>query len=232
VNGEYSLLHDKVMIEIPVLAPEETLLFTLRHGVTELNRDKRVSGQTLDVPLLPEGIRQAEEARSRFAGTPLDVVISSPLARAIQTAEIVTRFSREAMEIDPLATERSFGRMEGLTRAEVESRFPEVRYLQIGHVGYSLNPPDGEPFPALHDRTRQCLHRLLERYRGRRVLISSHQTFLQQLHGVLQGLGPFEALHEDVLNLELNLFHLNPKGQLVTHRREQLAPWAVQYPSF
>ncbi len=220
------------MIALPALAPEETLLFTLRHGVTELNRDQRVSGQTLDVPLLPEGIRQAEEARDRFAGTPLDVVISSPLARAIQTAEIVTGFPREAMEIDPLATERSFGLMEGLTRAEVESRFPEVRYLQIGHVGYSLNPPRGEPFPALHDRARRFLQRLLERHRGRRILISSHQTFLQQLHGVLRGLDPFETLQHDLLNLELNLFHLNPHGHLVSYRREQLAPGAVRFPSF
>jgi len=220
------------MIEVPALAPGETLVFTLRHGVTELNRDKRVSGQTLDVPLLPEGIRQAEEARNRFAGTPLDLVISSPLARAIQTAEIVTGIPRDAMEIDPLVTERSFGRMEGLTRAEVEARFPEVQYLQIGPVGYSLNPPDGEPFPALHERTRRVLQRLLERHRGRRILISSHQTFLQQLHGALRGLGPFEALQHDILNLELNLFHLNPQGQLVSHRREQLVEWAVQYPSF
>src|SRR5256712_12674147 len=166
------------MIEVPTLAPAETLLLTLRHGVTELNRDKRVSGQTLDVPLLPEGIRQAEEARDRFAGTPLDVVISSPLARAIQTAEIVTGFPRTAIEIDPLATERSFGRMEGLTREEVESRFPEVRYLQIGHVGYSLNPPDGEAFPALHDRKRRFLQRPLARHRGRRVPPATHQHFL------------------------------------------------------
>jgi 2,3-bisphosphoglycerate-dependent phosphoglycerate mutase len=220
------------MIEIPVLAPNETLLLTLRHGVTELNRDKRVSGQTLDVPLLPEGIRQAEEARERFAGTPLDVVISSPLVRAIQTAEIVTGFSREAIEIDPQATERSFGRMEGLTRAEVEARFPEVRYLQIGHVGYSLNPPDGEPFPALQDRAKAFQHRQLERHRGRRILISSHQTFLQQLHGVLRGLSYLEALHNDILNLELNLFHLNAQGKLLSYRSQPLVPQASQYPSF
>lgn len=220
------------MIEVPALASEETLLFTLRHGVTELNRDKRVSGQTLDVPLLPEGIRQAEEARDRFAGTPLDVVISSPLVRAIQTAEIVTGFLREAIEIDPMATERSFGLMEGLTRVEVESRFPEVRYLQIGHVGYSLNPPGGEPFPTLHARARRFLQQLLERHRGRRLLISSHQTFLQQLHGVLRSRGPFEALRHDILNLELNLFHLNLQGHLASHRTELLAPQATQYPSF
>lgn len=220
------------MIDVPVLAPGETLLFTLRHGVTELNRDQRVSGQTLDVPLLPEGIHQAEEARDRFGGTPVDVVISSPLSRAIRTAEIVTGFPREAIEIDPLCTERSFGLMEGLTRSQVESRFPEVQYLQIENIGYSLNPPGGEPFGALHDRARRFLQRVLERHRGRQILISSHQTFLQQLHGVLRGFDPFEALRHDLLNLELNLFHLDPHGDLVSHRDELLVPRAVQYPSF
>lgn len=220
------------MIEIPVLGPGETLLFTLRHGLTELNRDKRVSGRTLDVPLLPEGVRQAEDARDRFAGTPVDVVISSPLVRAIRTAEIVTGFSREAIEIDPLCIERSFGRMEGLTGAEVEARFPEVRYLQIGHIGYSLNPPGGEPFDALADRARRFLQGVLQRHRNKRLLISSHQTFLQQLHGVLRGLDPLQSLHYDILNLELNLFHLGPQGDLLSHRSEQLVTWAAQYPSF
>lgn len=220
------------MIEIPTLAPNDTLVLTLRHGLTEMNRDKRVSGQTIDVPLLEEGIRQAQEARDRFAGTPLDVVISSPLVRAIRTAEIVTGFPSPAIEIDPLCNERSFGVMEGLTRAEVESRFPEVRYMQIGHIGYSLNPPGGEPFPALHDRARAFLHGALQRHLGRRILISSHQTFLQQLHGVLRGLDPFQALQDDILNLELNLFHLGPRAELKQHRSELLVPSAGTFPSF
>lgn len=220
------------MLEIPILAPQETLMFTLRHGLTELNRDKRVSGRTLDVPLLPDGVRQAEDARDRFAGTPVDIVISSPLVRAIRTAEIVTGFSREAIEIDALCNERSFGLMEGLTRAEVEARFPEVQYLQIRHVGYSLNPPGGELFDALAARARRFLQGVLQRHRGRRILISSHQTFLQQLHGVLRGFDPFQALHYDILNLELNLFHLDPQGDLISHRSEQLVPGAARFPSF
>ncbi|MGH2399367.1 MAG: histidine phosphatase family protein [bacterium] len=220
------------MIEIPKLAPEETLLSTVRHGLTELNRDKRVSGQTLDVPLLDEGIRQAEEARERFAGTPLDVVISSPLRRAIQTAEIVTGFPEHAIEIDPLCNERSFGKMEGLKRADIEARFPEVRYLQIGHIGYSLNPPGGELFPALQDRARRFLQGVLQRHRGRRVLVSSHQTFLQQLHGVLRGLEPSQALEHDILNLELHVFHLGPHDDLLSDRSELLVPSSGQFPSF
>lgn len=220
------------MIVIPTLAAEDTLLLTVRHGLTELNRDKRVSGQHVDVPLLEEGVRQAEEARERFAGTPIDVVISSPLRRAIHTAEIVTGVPTVAIEIDPLCNERSFGKMEGLTRADIETRFPEVRYLQIGHIGYSLNPPGGEVFPALQDRARRFLEGLLRRHRRKRILVSSHQTFLQQLHGVLHGLEPLQALESDILNLELNVFHISPVGDLLSHRSELLVPSSGRFPSF
>jgi broad specificity phosphatase PhoE len=220
------------MIEAPALAPGETLIWTLRHGLTELNRDKRIGGRLLDVPLLEEGIRQAEEARAAFAGTPVDVAIASPLRRAIHTAEIVTGWPRESIVIDELCTERSFGRMDGLTRAQVEMQFPDVRYLEIGHIGYSLNPPEGEPFPALQARARQFLQRLLDRNRGRRVLVSSHQNFLQQLHGVLRGEDPFQALRWDILNLELNMFHLDSHGNARGHRVVQLVPSAAQHPSF
>lgn len=220
------------MIQAPALAAGETLIWTLRHGLTELNRDKRIGGQRLDVPLLEEGIRQAEEARAAFAGTPVDAVIASPLGRAIHTAQIVTGWARESIAIDELCTERSFGLMDGLTRAQVATQFPDVRYLQIGHVGYSLNPPEGEPFPALQARARQFLLRLLEHHRGRRVLVSSHQNFLQQLHGVLRGEDPFQALRWDILNLELNMFHLDPHGSVRGHRTVQLVPSAAQHPSF
>ena len=220
------------MIKIPALDAGDTLIYTLRHGLTELNRDKRIGGQSLDVPLLPEGVNQAEEARARFAGTPVDIVISSPLRRAVHTAEIVTGWSREAIILDALCMERSFGRLDGFTRPQVEAQYPEVRYLEIGHIGYSLNPPDGEPFPALQARAREFLRGMLGRHRGRRVLVSSHQNFLQQMHGVIREIDPFDALRTDILNLELNLFHLDARDRLRTGHKVQLAPSAARHPSF
>ena len=108
------------MIEPPPLQPGQTLLYTLRHGLTELNRSKRTGGR-LDAPLIDEGRQQAEEARENFDGTPLDVVVSSSLQRAIETARIVTGWPRDRMIIDDLAIERSFGEMEGLTQDEIRA---------------------------------------------------------------------------------------------------------------
>jgi broad specificity phosphatase PhoE len=219
------------VIAQPPLAPKETLVSTVRHGLTELNRDKRVGGR-IDVPLIPEGRDQADEARVAFAGTPFDVVVSSPLRRSIETAAIVTGVAPGDVEIDERCTERSFGEMEGIDPSEVPSRYPEVRYLQIGSIRYSMNPPNGEPFPDLHDRARAFLEGLLERHSGKRVLVFSHQNFLQQLHGVILRLDPIRSLEHDVLNCELNQFHLGADGSLVGHTTVQLCATAAEHPSF
>jgi len=218
-------------VDPPALSPGQTLFYTLRHGLTELNRSKRTGGR-LDVPLLEEGRRQAEEARANFAGTPLDVVISSPLRRALETAEIVTGWPRERIILDELAIERSFGKMEGLTQEEIGARFPFVIYVPIGHIRYSLNPPGGEFYDALRARARAFLERTLTAHGGKRVLLSSHQNFMQQVHGELRALDPYAALLDDILNLELNQFLLDADGRLLDHRSAQLAPDASQYPSF
>ncbi len=219
------------MIPLPTLALGETLLMTVRHGLTELNRDKRVGGHG-DVPLLDEGRRQAETARETFAGTPVDVVVSSPLRRAVETAEIITGLPASRMILEPLCVERFFGQMEGLTRSEVESRFPQIVYLQIEHVGYSLNPPGGETFDALRARAERFLVKALTELAGRRVLISSHQNFLQQLHGALLGRDAYDSLRLDLLNLELNVFHLASDRRPLGHDRVFLVPDADKHASF
>ncbi len=219
------------MIEQPSLGPGQTLLHTLRHGLTELNRSKRTGGR-LDAPLLDEGRQQAEEARGSFDGTPIDVVICSSLQRAVETAQIVTGWRRDKMIVDDLAIERSFGEMEGLTQDEIRVRFPFVIYVPIERVKYSLNPPGGESFETLRGRARAFLEKTLRAHRGRRILVSSHQNFMQQLHGQLRGMDPYASLRYDILNLELNQFHLDADDRLLSHRVYYLCPDASRYPSF
>ncbi len=219
------------MIAQPKLSQGDTLISTIRHGLTELNRDKRVGGHT-DVPLLEVGRQQAKAARAEFAGTPYDLVISSPLQRAIETATIVTGLQPGELVIEPLCIERFFGEMEGLTRQQVEQRFPQVVYLQIDQIGYSLNPPGGESYEVLRQRAEQFLEKLLAKYGGHRLVISSHQAFMQQLHGLLRGRDPFDSLRVDLLNLELNQFHLDPHRKLIQHKKVLLIPDAQKYASF
>jgi broad specificity phosphatase PhoE len=219
------------MIPQPDLKSNETLLSTIRHGLTELNRSKRTGGRT-DAPLVPEGRQQAAEARAVFMGTPFDAAYSSSLSRAIETAQIVAGVEPPRLIIDDLCIERSFGKMEGLSRAEIVERLPEVKYIPIGHVHYSLNPPDGETFELVQARARQFLWKIMQQQRGRHVLVFSHQNFLQQLHAVLHDEDPFQALAHDILNCELNQFHIGADGRLVSHQSIQLVRAASAHPSF
>jgi broad specificity phosphatase PhoE len=211
--------------------PGQTVVMTIRHGLTELNRDRRIGGR-LDLPLIDIGRAQAEKAARNFAGTPFDAVVTSPLRRAIETAELVTGRPSDGFDVDELCTERSFGDMEGIDPSDVPVHFPHVKYLRIDDVGYSLNPPGGESFDALHARAHRFVRGLLERHRGTHVVVFSHQNFMQQVHGVLRGQDPYHALEYDILNCELNAFQLDPGNALLQDATVQLVPSADEHPSF
>ena len=219
------------MIQQPDLSGGKILLSTVRHGLTELNRDRRVGG-LMDVPLIEEGRKQAQEASRAFKGTPFDVVVSSPLVRALETAEIVAGVQRENIVVEEGCIERSFGEMEGLLATEIGKRFPLVRYKRVVHVDYYLNPPGGESFEQMHERAQRFLDHLLKTYAGKKVVVFAHENFLQQLHGVIWGLGPMESLEQGILNCELNQFLLDDSGSPISHQRVELCASAVEYPSF
>ena len=219
------------MIEQPEVGADEILLSTIRHGLTELNRDRRVGGR-VDAPLIEEGREQAREARQRFDGTPFDVAISSPLSRVLETAEIIAGTGRDEVQVEDGCIERSFGEMEGMDPEQVREQLPQVRYTRIEGVNYSLNPPGGETFEQLHERAREFFEQTVMSHRGKRVVLFCHENFLQQLHGVVRSLGPMEALEGGILNCELNQFLLGPDGTLVSHESIQLCPSAGDHPSF
>lgn len=219
------------MIAQPDPTPGEILLSTIRHGLTELNRDRKVGGR-VDVPLIDEGREQAREARQMFRGTAFDVVISSPLSRVLETAEIIAEVERNEILVEETCIERSFGEMEGLAPEKIRKQLPQVRYTQIGEINYSLNPPGGESFEQLHERARKFFEQTIMVHRGKRVVLFGHENFLQQLHGVIRGLGPFESLERGIQNCELNQFLLGSDGSLISHSMVQLCPSASKYPSF
>lgn len=200
-------------------------LLTIRHGVTTANLG-HVCGSPDDL-LADEGERQAAEARRRLAGTDLGRVIASPLPRAVATAVIVSGLDPGVLRIEPGCREREFGGLSGLTHDEAVERFPEVEYLRVQGVPYSVNPPDGETLPELRERARQFLDRLHETCDGEVVTVFSHGNFLQQLRGVLLGVDALAALEfplEGILNLALMRFDFDAGGTVAVHEVEQLAP--------
>jgi broad specificity phosphatase PhoE len=148
----------------------------VRHGFTEWNRQWRFQGRT-DIPLNDEGIAQAHAAARRLQNVPIDIVVSSPLIRAVKTAEIIAEASSKPVEIDADLIECDFGSFEGRPIAEVmeEHGITEVQALA------SILPADGEPWGAVSERALRCVSQWLDRHPANNILFVSHDGVMQSM---------------------------------------------------
>jgi probable phosphoglycerate mutase len=99
-------------------------IVVLRHGRTRWNAERRYQGQA-DPPLDEVGRAQAVEVAALVAAMRPDLLISSDLARAWQTAEQVAALSGTPVRQDVRLRERNLGHWQGLTRDEVAARYPD-----------------------------------------------------------------------------------------------------------
>ncbi|MFI6733091.1 bifunctional RNase H/acid phosphatase [Nonomuraea sp. NPDC050451] len=181
-----------------------TSLLLLRHGETPLSVERRFSGRG-DAELTPNGLAQAAAAAERLSREPyrLDVIVSSPLKRARQTAEAVARRTGLDVEVDEDLRELDFGDWEGHTFTEVQRRWPAE--LSTWLADPETAPPGGESFATVAHRVQAAGERLVERYEGKTVLAISHVTPIKMLLR-LALLAPLESLyrmHLDVACLSL-----------------------------
>ena len=141
-----------------------------RHGETDWNRERRFQGHA-DPPLNDVGREQAAELAQTLAESKLAAVYASPLARARETAEIVAGVLGLPVEMRPALREVDVGSWQGLTRDEVEERYPEGfrRWLDLG-PGWD----DGETYEELGRRVLADLLELAARHPGERILVVSH----------------------------------------------------------
>ncbi len=201
-------------------ASVETSITTIRHAATAFAEQHKIAGR-LDIPLSDTGVMESLKLGSELPLSEHDVVISSPLGRALETARLVTGLPESEILIRPGCVERDYGEMQGLQPELIATLRPRVRYIKVGDYDHSLDPPLGESFAVLRARAELFLKDTLEEQRGRAVLIFSHQAFLQQLHGRLLGMDTYECLALDIGNLETNHFPLDRDLRVIAHRRQQ-----------
>jgi ribonuclease H / adenosylcobalamin/alpha-ribazole phosphatase len=157
---------------------EPTVTLLLRHGQTPMSVQKRYAGRS-DVPLTEAGVQQAAAAAKRLASASLDVIVTSPLLRAVQTAQKVAAVTGATVITDDGFRETDFGAWEGLTFAEVRERWPAEVTAWLADP--EIAPPGGESFTDVSARVTASLHRVLAARTGQRVLIVSHVTPIKTL---------------------------------------------------
>jgi broad specificity phosphatase PhoE len=165
-----------------------TRVFLVRHGATLLTQENRFAGAT-DVPLADEGRTQARHLASRLAREPIVAAYASPLGRTLETARILAK--PHGLEVVPrdCLREMSHGHWEGLTRAEVEERYPE-EYAAWEEDPYTFAPESGETGLAVTARALPDLLAIVRAHPDQHVLVVSHKATIRLLLSSILGFDP------------------------------------------
>ncbi|MES2857257.1 MAG: histidine phosphatase family protein [Bdellovibrionota bacterium] len=157
-------------------------IYIFRHGETEWNRLRRLQGST-DIPLNETGRAQAIKLREFFAKNPVEAFFSSDLGRAVETAEIARGESTIPIILDPRLRETNLGEAEGLTDAEVASRFGDTwrAWSSASPSDWNTAFPKGESKNQHADRLIACLHELLRKHPYEKVGVASHGGAIRRI---------------------------------------------------
>lgn len=172
-----------------------TTLTLARHGATDYSLEKRFSGSGgVDLPLNDLGFEQgralAAELAKRGEGR---VIVSSPLLRTQQTAELIAQATGLPIEIDEDFAECSFGDWDGHTFTAVRDQWPQELADWLADI--SVAPPGGESFEACARRVRRGLQRVLEHHGGQNVIVVAHVSPIKLLVTEAAG-APIESIYK------------------------------------
>jgi broad specificity phosphatase PhoE len=141
-----------------------TTVYLIRHGRTDLNARGLLRGR-IDPPLDEVGRAEADRLAALFAATMLDVVLTSPLQRAVQTATPLAASTNAPLEPVAAFVDRDYGPWNGRPRAEVERR-----YGSLDHA------PGVEAQLAVERRVLAGLQAAADQHAGRAVAIVAHEA--------------------------------------------------------
>jgi probable phosphoglycerate mutase len=150
---------------VPDPGPEVTLV---RHGETEWSKSGQHTGRT-DLPLTEEGVEEARAAGQVLKGTVFDLVLTSPLRRARETAELA---GLSGATVDGDLREWDYGEFEGLTTPQINERYPDWTI-------WTGPWPGGETSDQIGARADRAIARCLELAPGTKVAVVAHGHFLR-----------------------------------------------------
>ena len=159
---------------------EATRILAIRHGETAWNVDTRIQGH-VDIPLNDTGRWQARRLAEAIAGEELAAVYASDLGRACETAQALARDAGVEVVLHDGLRERAFGAFEGLTFAEIESRWPE-QALRWRQRDPEFAAEGGETLRAFYARSIATATALAARHPGRQIALVSHGGVLDCLY--------------------------------------------------
>ena len=160
----------------------ETHFYLVRHGETDYNLKGIVQGRGVNTSLNQTGQQQAKSLAARFAKEPIDVIYSSPLNRAFETAKCVAdACGIKEISTDPGFEEMSWGIYEGQSSSdELSAAFADMK--RRWHEGeHDFQVERGESLREVQTRGVSAIQRTLAAEPGKQVLVVAHGRFLRIL---------------------------------------------------
>ena len=151
----------------------------MRHGETEFNRQERILGLGLE-PLNARGQAQAVAVASVISSDSPSILYSSPVVRAIQTAEVIAARSSIRVKLLPAVAELDSGQVEGLTIVQLQQQFPDVLQAWRENPAVAVMP-DGESLADVQKRAWISVKDITKRHSDDNVVIVAHNFSIQTI---------------------------------------------------
>jgi broad specificity phosphatase PhoE len=162
-----------------------TEIIMVRHGETEWNVGEIFRGR-IDIELNETGIKQAELLAEYLSKQKIDAIYSSPLKRAIKTAETTAGYHKLTIDITPGLIDFDYGKWQGLSHQKVKDKYKELYAAWINHPEH-VKMPAGESLNEVRKRAMGVVTEVIARYNGTVVLVS-HRVVNKILICALLGL--------------------------------------------
>ncbi len=162
-----------------------TEIILVRHGETEWNVAEIFRGR-IDIELNETGIKQAELLAEYLSDVRIEAIYSSPLKRALRTAEMIADYHQLEVKIAPGLTDLDFGQWQGLPHQEVKGKYEELYTEWISRPD-RVKMPAGESLNDVSKRVIGVVDEVIAKYEGTVILVS-HRVVSKVIICALLGL--------------------------------------------
>lgn len=161
-------------------------VYLIRHGETTGDIENRYGGSFND-HLTEKGQEQIKATAQRLVGKEIELILSSPLIRASETAQIIKNVIKVPVEYIDGLRERHYGVLSGLTKEEANQKYPEAVKL---HEDYKNTDPEGESYEDFYQRVTEAFKSITEK---------DYKTIALTIHS-----GPIKVIYRSLGKGELS----------------------------
>ncbi len=175
--------------EQDIIVPKEiTEINLMRHGLTDWNKDQKIQGRT-NVPLDESSVDKINKIMPQLRSENFDIIISSPLMRAKQTAEIVNKQLNLPLIEDELLVERNYGKFEGKKVNDIKNDHPDYAKDKIN---YDIPGDDEETYQEIAQRLKKFIKQVSKEYPNKKILVICHNAVIRTFKMIIKDSSPKE----------------------------------------